>query len=91
MDTKNWLVIFGLLVLLLVFAFVFSMGAVNEGSSMYGILALIGFVACIGASIFNAVITRREGSSLEAWFKIYAIVAVVFLIWFLTRVGEVFN
>ena len=53
MDTRNGLVTFGLFVLLFAFTFVFSMVALSEDNVAYGILALIGFLVCIGASVFK--------------------------------------
>ena len=89
MDTKDGLVTFGLFVVLLVFTFVFSVDAIGGDNALYGVLALVGYVVCIAASIFNSILARHEGSALEAWFKIYAAVTAVVFIWFLTQVGGV--
>lgn len=91
METRSGLVIFGMFVLLLAFAFVLGLEAAGAGNSFYGILALVGFAACVGASVFNAIVARREGSALEAWFIVYAAAAAVLLVWFLTRSGDVFS
>lgn len=91
MNIRSGLVTFGLFVLLLVFSFVFSLGAIEGANATYGILALIGYVFGIAASIYNGALARQDGFALEAWFKIYAVVTAVVLIWFLTQIGNVFS
>ncbi len=91
MDTRNGLVTFGLFVLLFAFTFVFSMVALSEDNVAYGILALIGFLVCIGASVFNGSIAAQEGAIFAVWFRTYAIVVGILFIWFLTRVGTAFG
>jgi hypothetical protein len=90
MESRNGLVTFGLFVLLFVFSIVFSMDAINAGNTTYGILALVGYVVCVGASIYNSKLAKHEGSALQAWFVIYAIVVGLVFIYFLTRLGSVF-
>ena len=73
------------------FSFVFSLGAIDGANTTYGILALIGYVYCIPASIYKGALARHDGFALEAWFKIYAVVTAAVLIWFLTQLGNVFS
>ncbi len=91
MDSRSGLVTFGLFVLLFVFILVFSINADEVGNAAFGVLALIGYVFSIGASVYNGILARREGSALEAWFKIYAAVVFVAFLWFLTRTGNIFG
>lgn len=91
MDTRNGLVTFGLFVLLFVFAFVFSMVALSEDNVAYGVLALIGFIVCIGAGVFEGILADQEGAALGVWFKAFTIVSSVIFIWYLTRVGTSFG
>lgn len=91
MDTRNGLVTFGLFVLLFAFTFVFSLVALSEDSVAYGILALIGFLVCIGASVFNGAIAAQEGAVFAIWFRSYAVVVGILFVWYLTRVGTAFG
>jgi hypothetical protein len=91
MDTRNGLVTFGLFVLLFAFTFVFSTVALGEDNVAYGILALIGFLVCIGASVFNSVLAAQEGAIFAVWFRTYAILVGIIFVWFLTRVGTAFG
>ncbi len=91
MDTKNGLINFSLFVFLFVFAFVFCIDALALPNTSYGVLALVGFVVCIAASLFNGVLARRDGEALTVWYFVYAIIVSIVTVWYLTRCGTVFG
>jgi heme/copper-type cytochrome/quinol oxidase subunit 4 len=94
METRNGLITFGLFVLLAVFTFVFCLGALatpDTPNMTYGVLALIGFVVCIIASLFNGSTARQNGEALAVWFTSYAVVVSIVFVWFLTRCGSAFK
>ncbi len=91
MESRNGLVNFGLFVLLFGFTFVFCLDALAIPNTFYGILALIGFIICIVASLFTGVISQREGAALSIWYYSYAIVVSICLVWYLTRCGTAFQ
>ncbi|MCX7023157.1 MAG: hypothetical protein NT080_00875 [Spirochaetes bacterium] len=91
MDTRNGLVTFGLMILLFVFAFVFCLDALGTPNATYGVLAIIGFIACIGASLYNGMLSAREGEGLALWYRAYSVLAAIAFVWFLTRCGTAFG
>lgn len=91
MDTKNGLVVFGLFVLLFGFTFVFCLDALSIPNTFYGILALIGYVVCVGTSLFNGAMAKREGEALSVWYFSYAVVVSIIFVWYLTRCGTAFK
>ncbi|GAB1456266.1 MAG: hypothetical protein RBT62_09965 [Spirochaetia bacterium] len=90
MESKNGLINFSLFILIFVFSFVFSLDALTGPSTLYGVLALIGFIACLGGSLFNGMISRRDGEALALWYFSYAIIVGIVTVWFLTRCGTAF-
>ncbi|MGO8692276.1 MAG: hypothetical protein ACLQMF_01275 [Rectinemataceae bacterium] len=91
METRNGLITFGLFVLLFAFSFVFCLDALAIPNNLYGVLALIGYVICIAASLFNGVIARQNGEALGVWFSSYAVVVSIVFVWYITRVGTAFK
>ncbi len=91
MDAKNGLVNFGLFILLFVFTFVFCIDALAIPSTFYGILALIGYIVCIAASLFTGLLARRDGEALALWYNVYGVVTSIVFIWYLTRCGTAFG
>ena len=91
MESRNGLLTFGIFVLLFVFTFVFCFDALATQNMMYGVLALIGFVVCVAASIFNGFTARQNGEALGVWFNSFAIVASIVFVWYLTRCGTAFK
>jgi len=87
MDSRNGLIPFGLLVLLVAFSFVFCLDSLNLSNMTYGVLALIGFIFSLLASLLLGSFARSEGQALGAWYSSYALVVAVVFIWYLTRVG----
>lgn len=88
MDTKNGLVNFGLFILLFAFTFVFCLDALAVPNTFYGVLAIIGFVVCIAASLFTGLISRREGAALAIWYLSYTVIVSIVFVWYLTRTGS---
>ncbi|MBL8967682.1 MAG: hypothetical protein JNG85_11795 [Spirochaetaceae bacterium] len=91
MDAKNGLVNFGLFILLFVFTFVFCLDALAIPNTFYGVLALIGYLVCVTASLFTGYISRRDGDALAVWYNTYAVVVSIVFIWYLTRCGTSFG
>ncbi len=91
MDTRNGLVNFTLFIFLFAFSFVFSLEALAQQNTMFGVLALIGLVVCLAGSVFNAFLAKQGGEALATWFTTYAIVVAVILVWYMTRCGTAFG
>jgi len=91
MDTKNGLVTFGLFIILFAFTFVFCVDALAIPNTMYGVLALIGYIVCIAGSLFTSFLSRREGEALGVWYLTYAIIVSIIFVWYLTRCGTAFK
>ena len=93
MDNRSGLVLFGMLVLALVFSVTLSWDALSGGSTsvVYGIFALAGFILCVAASFFEFLLLKREGVALSYWFLIAGIIISVIFIWYLTRCGTIFG
>lgn len=91
MDTRNGLVNFALFVFIFAFSFVFSVDALAQPNTLYGVLALIGFIICLAGSIFNGAMARQGGEALAVWFFTYAVIVGVVTVWYLTRCGTAFG
>lgn len=91
MDTKNGLVNFMLFIFLFAFSFIFSLDALAIPNVMYGVLALIGYVVCLGGSLFNGLLAKRDGEALALWFFTFAVVCSIVTVWYLTRCGTAFG
>jgi hypothetical protein len=91
METRNGLITFGLFVLIFGFAFVFCLDALSIPNTFYGVLALIGYVICIAASLFNGMMSKRNGEALALWFNGYALFVGIIFVWYLTRCGTAFG
>jgi hypothetical protein len=91
METRNGLITFGLFVLLFAFTFVFCLDAIAIPNVMYGIYALVGYVVCIAAALFNGFSARRNGEALAVWFNTYAVVVSIVFVWYATRCGTAFQ
>jgi len=91
MDTRNSLINFGIFVLLFAFTFVFCLHALSVPSTLYGVLAIIGFVVCISMSIFNGYTGGKNGEAIAPWFYTYTVIASIIFVWYLTRCGTSFG
>jgi hypothetical protein len=91
MDSKNGLIPFGLLVLLFAFSFVFCLDSLSIPNTVYMVLALIGFVVAIGASLLLGLFARRDGEALAVWFNTYLLIVGIVFIWYLTRIGTFYK
>jgi hypothetical protein len=90
METRNGLLTFGIFVLLFAFTFVFCLDALSIPNTTYGVLALIGYVVCITASLFNGFNAGKNGEAMAVWFNTFAIVVSIVFVWYLTRCGTAF-
>ena len=91
MESRNGLITFGIFVLLAAFTFVFCLDALAVPNTEYGVLALIGYVVVITASIFNGFTAKQNGEALGVWFTSWAIVVSIAFVWYLTRCGTAFK
>jgi hypothetical protein len=91
MDARNGLVTFSLFIVLFVFVFVFSTDALAIPNTFYGVLALVGFIVCIGASLLTSMVAAQTGDALTVWYRVYAIIVAIFFVWFITRAGTSFG
>ncbi|MGA2547521.1 MAG: hypothetical protein ABSF43_13280 [Rectinemataceae bacterium] len=91
MEARNGLITFGVFVLLFAFTFVLCLDAIATPNTTYGILALIGFVVCVAASLFNGYTSSKNGEALGIWFNIYGVVVAIAFVWYLTRWGTAFK
>jgi hypothetical protein len=91
MESRNGLLTFGIFVLLAVFTFVFCLDALAVPNTTYGVLALIGYVVCIAASLFNGFTSRKNGEALGVWFNSYGVIVSIVFVWYLTRCGSAFK
>jgi len=85
--TRNYLVFFFGLFLLLVFTFLFCYIAIYNENLVAGILAIIGFLAALIISLIIGFASREEGGALYVWFFSAAGVAAVVFVWYLSRAG----
>jgi hypothetical protein len=91
MESRNGLITFAIFVVLLAFSFVFGNAGLAEQSTLYGVLALIGFVVCIAGSFFNGFTARKNGEAMAIWFITYAVIVSIVFVWFCTRCGTSFG
>ena len=91
METRNGLITFGIFVLLAAFTFVFCLDALAIPNTEYGVLALIGYVVVISASLFYGFTARQNGEALGVWFTTWAIIVSIAFVWYLTRCGTAFK
>jgi NADH:ubiquinone oxidoreductase subunit 6 (subunit J) len=91
METRNGLITFFIFVLLSVFTFVFCLDAIALPNMEYGILALIGYVVVISASLFNGFSAKQNGEALSIWFNSWGVIVSIVFVWYLTRCGTAFK
>jgi hypothetical protein len=85
--TRNYLVFFFGLFLLLVFTFLFCYIAIYNENLAAGIIAIVGFLAALIISIIIGLSSREDGGALYVWFFSVAGVTAVVFIWYLSRAG----
>jgi hypothetical protein len=91
METRNGLLTFGIFVLLSAFTFVFCIDALAIPNTTYGILALIGYVVVIAASLFNGFTAGKNGEAMAVWFNTWGVLVSIVFVWYLTRCGTAFQ
>jgi hypothetical protein len=91
MDTRIGMVSFLILVVLFAFSFVFCLEALTIPNTLYGILAVIGFVFCVAISLFEGMVQQREGGALGALNFTFTVITSIIFIWYLTRCGTAFG
>jgi len=85
--TRNYLVFFFGLFLLLVFTFLFCYISIYNENLVAGILSIIGYVAALIIAIMIGLASREEGGALYVWFFGVAGVTAVVFVWYLSRAG----
>ncbi|MBU1078918.1 MAG: hypothetical protein KKB59_00375 [Spirochaetes bacterium] len=91
MDTRNGLINFSLFIFVFAFAFIFSIDALAAPNTFYGVLALIGYLVSLGASLFNGFLAKRDGEALALWYFVYAVIVAIITVWYMTRCGTAFG
>ena len=91
METRKGLIKFCNFIFIFIFSFVFSLDALAAPSTFYGVLALLGFVVCLAGSLFNGLLSKRDGEALAIWYFSYAVVVGVVTVWYMTRCGTAFG
>ncbi|HCM25440.1 MAG: hypothetical protein A2Z99_16705 [Treponema sp. GWB1_62_6] len=91
MDNRTSMLLFIGLVVLFAFTFVFGLDALTMESLKYGVIALIGYLVCIGFSLFQRSLLKKEGGAMALWFYSYSIVIGIIFVWYLTRCGTAFG
>ncbi len=91
MDNRTSMLLFIGLVVLFAFTFIFGLDALALPSVRYGVIALIGHVVCLGFSLFQRSLLKKEGAAMTPWFTTYAIVVGIITVWYLTRCGAAFG
>ncbi|MGO9409957.1 MAG: hypothetical protein ACLQCB_04310 [Spirochaetia bacterium] len=85
--TRNYLVFFFGLFLLLVFTFLFCYISIYNENLVAGILAIIGFLTALIIALIIGFASREEGGALYVWFFSAAGVTAVIFVWYLSRAG----
>ncbi|HUI71080.1 MAG TPA: hypothetical protein VL354_11220 [Spirochaetia bacterium] len=85
--TRNYLIFFFGVFLLLVFTFVFGFVSIYNENLIAGVLAIIGYIAAIIIALMIGVASREEGGALYVWFFSVAGVTAVLFVWYLSRAG----
>lgn len=91
MEMRGSFITFCLIILLFAFSFVFSIEALSNFNTLYGIFAVAGFIVCILVSIYNGVIAGQNGEAIKNWYNIFTVISGIVFIWFLTRCGTAFG
>lgn len=91
METRNGLINFTLFIFIFVLSFIFSLDALALPNVFYGTLALLGFLVSLGGSLFNGVLSKRDGEALALWYFTYAVIVGIVTVWYLTRCGTAFG
>ncbi|WP_156789600.1 hypothetical protein [Gracilinema caldarium] len=91
MDNRTSMLLFLVLVVLFAFTFVFGIDALALPNVSYGVLALIGYVVCLGFSVFQWALLKKERGAMMPWFITYAIVIGIIFVWYVTRCGTAFG
>ncbi|HVP18462.1 MAG TPA: hypothetical protein VMU36_05645 [Spirochaetia bacterium] len=85
--TRNYLVFFFGLLLLLIFSFLFCYISIYNENLVAGILSIVGFLAVLVISIMIGLASREDGGALYVWFFAVAGVTAVLFVWYLSRAG----
>jgi len=88
MDNRTSMLLFLVLVVLFAFTFVFGIDALALPNVTYGILSLIGYIVCLGFSIFQWALLKKERGAMMPWFITYAVVIGILFVWYLS--GNIF-
>ncbi len=90
MDNRTSMLLFIGLVVLFAFTFVFCLDALSLPNVKYGVIALIGYLVCMGFALFQRALLKKDGAPMTLWFTTYSIVVGIVFVWYLTRCGTAF-
>gem|GEM_PF-4969581 len=88
MDSNNPINILIVMVTLYVFALTLSILSLDEWNMIFTVLSFIGLTVGMIVALLMGLGLQREGVSLAVFFLIYAGIAEVTLVWFVTRFGN---
>jgi hypothetical protein len=91
MDNRTSMLLFIGLVVLFAFTFIFGLDALALPNVKYGVIAFIGYLVCLGFSLFQWALLKKEGGAMVPWFITYAVVIGIVFVWYLTRCGTAFK
>lgn len=91
MENKSILVLFGMLIVLFIVSFTMSLDAIANQNLTYGIYAFVGFLLLVFVSLFETMILSKDGISVSYWYRVTAIVSLIVLVWYSTRLGTLFG
>ncbi len=91
MDNRTNMLLFFGMVALVAFTFIFCLDALAIPNVKYGILAMIGYIVCLGFSIFQGALLKKDGSPMALWFSTYTVIVGIVFVWYLTRCGTAFG
>lgn len=91
MDNRNLLIFFIVMVILLVFTFAFAFVSLDMVNTAAGIMATVGFVVALAISLVLGISNREEGGALSGAYFVYALVTGILFVWYLTRIGTLWE
>lgn len=91
MENKSILVLFGMLIVIFIVSFTMSLDAVANQNLTYGIYAFVGFLILVLVSLFETMILSKDGIAVSYWYRVTAIISLIVLVWYSTRLGTLFG
>lgn len=91
MDSRNGFINFILFIFLFAFSFIFCLDALSLPNAFYGVVAAVGFLVCLIGSLFNGMMSQKDGEALAIWYYGFSLISGIVTVWYLTRCGSVFG